>query len=267
MKLLYIVLLVLGIVSADVFNGDKWKQVKSPLDSPRYQLILSKIFPESSLPGKVNRGGRIAGGELAKLGQFVHQALLLTQDKLDDVYVCGGAIISHNYILTVSHKNLLSSWASHSYFSQAAHCIDEIVKVSVYVGIIDRINGPAIWGIDVVDKAHMIMHEQYSATGIINDIALVRLVNTITNNANVGIVQLPLTSDKTITLEGIIATIAGFGRTTDVSGPSQYLRWVQAPLVANEICEKVYGKANVHDTNICLDTTGGRSSCQGDSGE
>lgn len=95
------VLAALCLVSAQDFIPEEWKHVKSPLDSPRYQLILSNLFPEETFTGKVNRGGRIAGGELARMGQFKHQALLLTKDVLGDDYVCGGAIISHNWILTV----------------------------------------------------------------------------------------------------------------------------------------------------------------------
>lgn len=140
------------------------------------------------------------------------------------------------------------------------------MRVSVYVGIIDRINGPAIWGVDISDRSHMIIHEAYSATNVVNDIALIRLVNTIKNDPKVGIVSLPNRSDANVALEGKTATISGFGRYTDTSGPSQFLRWVQAPVASNEKCEKVFGKANVRDTNLCLDTTGGRSSCQGDSG-
>lgn len=102
MKIVILTLLTLTLTSAQVFNGDDWKQVKSPLDSPHYQLIMSEMFPELNANGKINRGARIAGGQLATLGQFKHQALLLTVDSFGDTYVCGGSIISHNWILTVS---------------------------------------------------------------------------------------------------------------------------------------------------------------------
>lgn len=150
---------------------------------------------------------------------------------------------------------------------QAAHCLaDNIIKVSVYVGIIDRIEGPAVWGIDITNPAHMIMHENYIRENVVNDIALLRLVNTIANDPKVGIVQLPKRADAGVVLDGKLATIAGFGRYTDTSGPSQRLRWVSTSIAPNEKCEKVFGKANVRATNLCLDTTGGRSTCQGDSG-
>lgn len=149
---------------------------------------------------------------------------------------------------------------------QAAHCLDSVVRVSVYVGIIDRINGPAIWGIDITNQDYLKIHEDYNRANVVNDIALIRLVNTIANDPKVGIVQLPSRSDAGIVLDGKLATIAGFGRYSDASGPSPNLRWVRTLIAPNDKCEKVFGKANVRDTNLCLDTTGGKSTCQGDSG-
>ena len=102
MKIAVLALSVLTLTSAQVFNGYDWKEVKSPLDSPHYQLIMREMFPQLFVNGKINRAGRIAGGQLATMGQFKHQALLLTVDDYGDTYVCGGSIISHNWILTVS---------------------------------------------------------------------------------------------------------------------------------------------------------------------
>lgn len=152
------------------------------------------------------------------------------------------------------------------FYQQAAHCLDDIVKTSVYVGIVDRINGPAVWKLDVTSKSNMITHESFNSVNLWNDIALVRLVSTIINHPDVGIVSLPSRSEVSVNLEGRLATIAGFGRTSDTSGPSQFLRYIQVPIVANSVCEKVFGVTNVRDTNLCLDTSSGKSSCQGDSG-
>lgn len=103
MKIIFIVFLLGVVASGQVLIDDQWKEVKSPLDSPRYHEIIKGLFP--TVTGKLTRGGRIAGGDFAKLGQFVHQALLLNIDSLGDSYICGGSIISHNWILTVSSMN------------------------------------------------------------------------------------------------------------------------------------------------------------------
>ncbi|CRL08189.1 CLUMA_CG020836, isoform A [Clunio marinus] len=247
MKIALLSFIVLTASAAD-FNSKQGKKVTSPLQSPKNQHVLNNIFPEYYFLPKIYRGSRIAGGEFAKLGQFPHQALILTTDSNGDDFVCGGSIISHNWILT------------------AAHCLEEIASVSIYVGIIDRINGPAVWGLDVESQTDMIIHENFASSNLVNDIALIRLSTTIKSDPNVGIVSLPTRSEANILLDGKSATVAGFGRYTDTSGPSQFLRWVLSPIVPNENCEKVFGKANVLYTNICLDTAGGKSSCQGDSG-
>lgn len=101
MKSISVFIAIVGFASAQSLFSDQWKELKSPLDSPRYQEIISRIFPENTSTNRVNRGGRIAGGELAVLGQFVHQALLLTTDVNGDTFVCGGSVLSHNWILTV----------------------------------------------------------------------------------------------------------------------------------------------------------------------
>ena len=99
MKIILAVFL-LGCVSGQVPIGSKWKEVKSPLDSPQYQEIMKRLFP--TISGQNFRGGRIAGGDFAQLGQFPFQALLLNENFLGDTSLCGGSMISFNWILTVS---------------------------------------------------------------------------------------------------------------------------------------------------------------------
>lgn len=119
---------------------------------------------------------------------------------------------------------------------------------------------------EIEDLNEMIIHEDYTLANVRNDIALIRLKTTIKDAENIGIAELPSRSDASVVLDGKYAMISGFGRTSDSSGPSQFLKWVQTPLAPAEKCEKTFGKANFQDTNLCLDTVGGRSSCQGDSG-
>lgn len=102
MKLALLVIVALcAVVQAQVEN--EWTKVKSPLDSPKYREILSKMFPNANNVNKYLRGSRITGGQAATLGQFPYQALLMLRDSSGYYYVCGGSIISHNWILTAAH--------------------------------------------------------------------------------------------------------------------------------------------------------------------
>lgn len=112
----------------------------------------------------------------------------------------------------------------------------------------------------------MIIHENFNSRNLANDIALVRLISTIKSDPNVKIVDLPKRSEVNLDLENKLGTVAGFGRYLDTSGPSPNLRWSQMKIVANSVCEKTFGKANVQSTNVCLDGSQGRSTCSGDSG-
>lgn len=221
---------------------DSWRPVSSPWEAARFKELISRLTPQP-MSTSIIRSSRIAGGEVAKLGQFPYYAFLYNIDTFGDSYVCGSSIISHNWLLT------------------AAHCLDDILKTSVYVGVVDRIQGPAVWTIDVAPK-DFIMHENYS--GITNDIALIRLTRTIPSSPYVTNVALPRKSDVGVSLEGKIGTVCGFGRINDIqSQPSQLLRFMKQDIVANTVCAKVYGSVNVRTTNLCLSGTGGRSTCNG----
>jgi secreted trypsin-like serine protease len=241
-------LLIVAVTSAHslvpIENG--WRHVKSPLDTPHFHDIMSKINENLPNPTPNTRRGRIAGGELASLGQFPHLVLLYNYDRFGDTYICGSSIISHNWLLT------------------AGHCLYEIVRTTVYAGMIDRIRGPAVYSMDVTSASgNFIFHEDYS--GITNDIALIRLVSSIPNHQHVGIVALPRRSDVSVVLDGKMATVAGFGRVNDVQmQPSEFLRFVTQTIYPNSKCEASFGKANVKDTNLCLSGAGGKGTCQGE---
>lgn len=79
MKLL---LIISALATLAVARSAEWKQIKSPMEHPRYQEILSKIYSTQN-PNEVSREGRIVGGSLATAGQFPYQVYLY----LDDMYL------------------------------------------------------------------------------------------------------------------------------------------------------------------------------------
>ncbi|CAO1432824.1 unnamed protein product [Diamesa tonsa] len=195
-----------------------------------------------------NISRRVVNGQSAYLGQFPYQALLFTSDSLNQSYLCGGSIISQNWIIT------------------AAHCLKEIVSTDIHVGIVNRSPITSEWKTKVA-KSNFIIHEEYNTAGYINDIALIRLDSQIPENQYVKSISLPTRAEANEDLVGKAANVSGFGRYSDKSKESSpTLMWVELSIVANSICEKTYGQENQFKSKICVKSKDRKSACKGDSG-
>ena len=76
-------------------------------------------------------------------------------------------------------------------------------------------------------------------------------------DSNIQPIPLPSGSDPG---PGQIATAIGWGKDSDSSdGISSVLREVDVPIMDNSECNDVYG--NINDGHICVDSTGGRGTC------
>jgi Trypsin len=94
-------------------------------------------------------------------------------------------------------------------------------------------NSPSVGHVKV-NALQAIRHAAYNDSEISNDIAILKLVSNVTltgkvkplrsllvflmnhtNIANIGLVKLPPLSDATTTFNGTLATVSGFGKTTD----------------------------------------------------
>jgi secreted trypsin-like serine protease len=120
---------------------------------------FNHFWGKPSHANKFNRTGRITGGAEAARFQFPHQVgLLLTRP--DGQYLCGGSLISKNFILT------------------AAHCLEGVEKAQVNLGA-HRLHGnDASWRA-TFPKQNFIIHEDYNSNFIWNDIALIRVVGVV----------------------------------------------------------------------------------------
>merc|ERR1711973_972235 len=96
------------------------------------------------------------------------------------------------------------------------------------------------------------------------DIALIELPSPITFNDYIKPSCLPAPGDEADV--GDMVSVIGWGRPSDsASGISPVLRMVHdIPVMSNRECNSYYGI--VKDGVVCIDTTGGRGSCNGDSG-
>lgn len=82
MKLFLIITTLSTLTVANPTGETGWKEIKSPLEHPRYAELLSKIYSKPSI-NEVLRGGRIVGGSPAARGQFPYQIFTY----LDDAYL------------------------------------------------------------------------------------------------------------------------------------------------------------------------------------
>ncbi|XP_069970810.1 chymotrypsin BI [Penaeus vannamei] len=220
---LSLLLVCVAVASGNPAAGKPWHwKSPKPLVDPRIH---------------VNATPRIVGGVEATPHSWPHQAALF----IDDMYFCGGSLISSEWVLT------------------AAHCMDGAGFVEVVLGAHNiRQNEASQVSITSTD---FFTHENWNSWLLTNDIALIRLPSPVSLNSNIKTVKLP-SSDVSV---GTTVTPTGWGRPSDsASGISDVLRQVNVPVMTNADCDSVYGI--VGDGVVCIDGTGGKSTCNGDSG-
>ncbi|XP_039487757.1 brachyurin [Drosophila santomea] len=224
---------ILGAQSVD------WQSVKN----------LNIETPMPKVHGETLPGGRITGGQIAEPNQFPYQVGLLLYVNGGAAW-CGGTIISDRWIIT------------------AAHCTDSLTTgVDVYLGAHDRTNAKEVGQqIIFVETKNVIVHENWIAETITNDISLIKLPVPIEFNEYIQPAKLPVKSDSFNTYGGENAIASGWGKISDsATGATDILQYAKVPIMNNSGCSPWYFGL-VADSNICIKTTGGISTCNGDSG-
>ncbi|KAK3909566.1 Serine protease easter [Frankliniella fusca] len=212
---------------------------------------------------------RIIGGREAQVNELPWMARLgYRRDeystRLD--YSCGGSLISNRYVLT------------------AAHCINEqtgLVPVSVRLGEKDartpidceKHSGEEVCALPPVDVdvERVIKHKDYGQNRFQNDIALLRLAETVSFTDSVKPVCLPVEGDeRRRDLTGKKVQVAGWGRVANRNGAttSETLMKVAVPVTPAEDCIVAYQPLQLvisPDRQMCAGDKG-KDSCNGDSG-
>ncbi|XP_016955519.1 brachyurin [Drosophila biarmipes] len=230
------VVLLAAILGAQAVD---WQSVKN----------LNIETPMPKVHGEPLPGGRITGGQLAQPNQFPYQVGLLLYVAGGAAW-CGGTIISDRWIIT------------------AAHCTDSLTTgVDVYLGAHDRTNAKEEGQqIIFVETKNVIVHENWIAETITNDISLIKLPVPIEFNKYIQPANLPVKSNSYATYGGESAIASGWGKISDsATGATDILQYAEVPIMNNSGCSPWYFGL-VASTNICIKTTGGISTCNGDSG-
>jgi len=184
---------------------------------------------------------RIVGGFEAEENQWPWQVALF----IDNAWFCGGSIISENYIMTAAH---CADGASYFDIMAGAHNVrassePHRVEITSYNG----------W-----------THPGWNHNTLANDIALIELPSPLSFNEYIKPSCMPMAGDTADVNE--MVTCTGWGKPSDSAGGiSPVLRMVEdRPIISNSECNAIYGI--VGDGVVCIDTTGGKGTCNGDSG-
>ncbi|XP_041771717.1 brachyurin-like [Anopheles merus] len=241
-------LAVCSLASAEWIDID-WSQVK-PIEE--FDHYWQRLPAEMQYLRHARPSARIVNGQQATPGQFPYQVALLSNFGTG-TGLCGATIITNNFLLT------------------AAHCVvggngQVAIGGTAILGAHDRtVVEPSQQRI-AFSQNGIFVHPSYNPSTIRNDIATVRLNTPATFNARVQPIDLPARSDAR-TFAGVQGTASGFGRTSDAStATSPVVMFTRNPILSNAQCNSFWSTAVVQAQNVCLDATGGRSPCNGDSG-
>ncbi|XP_063061953.1 transmembrane protease serine 13a [Engraulis encrasicolus] len=207
---------------------------------PRNQIVSLQCVK----CGRQQSTSRIIGGSIAKVGQWPWQVSLHFLGS----HVCGGTIISPDFVVT------------------AAHCFPRSVLIArnwrVYGGVVSQRNLPAPFLVKQI-----LRHEAYSQVTNDHDIALLKLATPLTFNSAIQPACLPAW-DQSFS-HGDRCWTSGFGTTEEgAARSSPDLMEVTVDIIEPRVCNssRVYS-GQVSRNMICAgDLDGGRDSCQGDSG-
>ncbi|KAM9253032.1 transmembrane protease serine 2 [Dugong dugon] len=214
-------------------------------DSCSLKKVVSLRCIECGVTTKVTRESRIVGGKNASLGDWPWQVSLNVQG----VHVCGGSIITPEWIVT------------------AAHCVEGSLSNprywTAFAGILRQSLMFYEYGYQV---AKVISHPNYDSKTKNNDIALMKLQTPLTFNDRIRPVCLPnlgMMLEPTQT-----CWISGWGATQEKGKTSDELNAAQVPLIEPWRCNERYVYNNlITPAMICAGYLQGQiDSCQGDSG-
>lgn len=196
---------------------------------------------------QLNLNARIVNGQPSDPGQFPYQALLFW-DRTHDWTYCGGSLISDQWILS------------------AAHCFNDVQSpIEVHLGALKTLDRNEE-GRVIQNTTTIIIHPDYDARVLRNDIALLRLDKPVTFSDTIQPVLLPKSTGNRF--QGIDAIASGFGfQNTTTSSTTPILQWTTLHTISNFRCLFYYWFEWVGRESV-LCTRGGvkQSICYGDSG-
>ncbi|XP_023360047.1 transmembrane protease serine 12 [Sarcophilus harrisii] len=196
-------------------------------------------------------GSRVVGGHSAELGGWPWIVSLQVKMFPRAVHVCGGSLISENWVLT------------------AAHCLKDIREPQFWRAVV---------GVHNLFQRHrntkkikikeIIIHPQFIPDTYENDIALFHLKRAVSYNDYVQPICLPFFKEVFNLNTDTRCFVSGWGKTTEEGNASDTLQEAELHYIPRSTCNKreSYG-GRVVETSFCAGEEDGIvDTCLGDSG-
>jgi secreted trypsin-like serine protease len=226
------------------------------------QLAISLALAVTALPGcaldmegyEVDSSSEaIVGGQNAQPGQFPWQISLQFKSGQQFSHGCGGSILNSRWIVT------------------AGHCVQGVTKKSLRVVAGEHNRGVNEGVEQTFSIATIVRHPQYNSATLENDIALLELSAPIILSSARRTAAIPLftPADSAAGLDapGTLATISGWGTTSESGSLPANLKFAQVPVVSDADARAAYGAGEIADSMLGAGfDQGGVDTCQGDSG-
>ncbi|KAM9330415.1 plasma kallikrein [Gastrophryne carolinensis] len=212
-----------------------------------FSLRLCKTRTVGGCGQPVDPASRIVGGKDSSKGEWPWQVSMhLKMSYSNNKHVCGGSIISNQWIVT------------------AAHCVSQfrIPRYWIVYGGISNLSDitPLTPSFDV---EKIIIHPKYIGAENGSDIALLKLKSPMSYNDHQQAICLP-PRDFVIPK---MCWVTGWGYTEESGYTSEVLQKAQVPPKLRPECQKSYPEQTLSDKIICAGYKEGQiDSCKGDSG-
>uniref|UniRef100_A0A452RBV7 tryptase n=1 Tax=Ursus americanus TaxID=9643 RepID=A0A452RBV7_URSAM len=218
-------------------------------------LRLAGPWAPPAVCGRPRVSGRIMSGQDAEVGQWPWQVSL----REDGQHVCGGSLITEDWVLT------------------AAHCLDQKQPLSAYSVLLGSISSYPQAGEpqELQSVARFITHPEYLEENNRADIALVQLASPVTFSDLILPVCLPKPGDPLG--HGTWCWVTGWGN-IDINlplPPPFTLKELELPLIDAQTCDGYYHENSgisseipiILDDMLCAGfESGQKDACGGDSG-